>query len=407
MPRKPREVSFVSKADTKEMREYQRLASMYPPYSRREFVKVSRIFVKGRAAGIRVAEHRMLDRWLGGDWSDESRERLRPDAARLFAEEIELEYEARRMPKDVHDIMLDELAQLEADYDLFVDTRRLGEQEIRALSREKERGDSALDDMVNHNLQFAMSCVGKMMKSNRRAKVIGAKELIAVANVGLVLGARQYDPDSGRAFTTYAAYHINGQLYDYLNREDGNMGIRSATLYEQKQIITIRQLCESFKERYGREPRIREITSLTHISPDRVVARLATPTVRTQSIYAAGRSGKPGEDGDGEVFIPDITVTGDGVQEAMRGDLMDDAMATVLLGIAKLPPTQARIVRMMSGLEGEDGKPMTSRQIAKELGLSQGVVERETSAALVALRGRLVARDIDGDRIFADDEIGW
>lgn len=400
MPRKKAIQSFVSKADTKEMRDYQLTASEYPPLPKEELIAVSRKFIEGRRASVTLMEHDVLDSILSGNWdADADRE----EVTEAFRSHMEEEYEQGRMPKDVHDIVAKDILEMEDSYDLFLETRRLDRQTVRRLSRLEDAGNEALAQIVNHNLQFAMACVGKMMRRNRRAKLIGAKELIAVANVGLVLGARQYDPESNKAFTTYAAYHINGQLYDYLNREDGNIGIKAATLHEQKQIISIRQVMDVFKGRYGREPNIAEISSLTHISQDRVISRLDTPTIKTQSIFSKGK----GEESDEqEVFLPDLVMDGsNGVETEWASQGRADAMERVVTGMAELPSPQSEIVRLHIGLtpDGEEQRSMTVKQIARELKMTPHSVERELHNALKALRTGLAEAGIADYMAMGDD----
>lgn len=392
--------SFVSKADTREMRDYQVLASKYPPLTKEDLIDVSRRFVEGRRASITLMEGQSLDDILGGDWSDDGPRSDKDSVIEEFRIRMDEEYAEGGMPKDVHDIVEKDIIEMEDSYDLFMETRHLDRATIRHLSVQADDGNEALEKIVNHNLQFAMACVGKMMRRNRRAKLIGAKELIAVANVGLVLGARQYDPESNKAFTTYAAYHINGQLYEYLNREDGNIGIKAATLHEQKQIISIRQISESFKSRYGREPNVAEISSLTHISKDRVISRMSMPTIRTQSIFSKG-SGEDGE--EQEVFLPDLVPNDENSVEAEWANQdKATAMGISMAELAGLPWPQGEIIRLHIGIsDGDDEpRPLTVKQIAKELQLTVHSVERELHEGLRSLRTVLDSEGLDDYIIF-------
>lgn len=402
MPRKKTTMSsFVSKADTKEMRDYQVLASKYPPLPKEELIAVSRRFVKGRRASVTLIENAALDDILEGNWEEGERALGKDEVIEAFRSRMEEEYREGSMPKDIHDVIAKDIIEMEDSYDLFMETRHLDRATDRRLRMEAEDGDEALAKIVNHNLQFAMACVGKMMRRNRRAKLIGAKELIAVANVGLVLGARQYDPESNKAFTTYAAFHINGQLYEYLSREDGNIGIRVATLHEQKQIISIRQISEAFKARYGRLPNVAEISSLAHISKDRVISRMEMPTVKTQSIFSRGRD----EEGDEqEVFLPDLVSNEDnGVESEWSNRRKAVAMNISMDAISDLPWPQDEIIRLHIGVsddEDQDVRPLTTKQIAKELGLTVHSVERELHDALRTLRTSLSDEGIDDYALF-------
>lgn len=402
MPRKKATMqSFVSKADTREMRDYQVLASKYPPLPKEELIAVSRRFVEGRRASVTLMENEILDRLLGGNWAVGEGGLPKEEVIDRFRSYIEDSYVEGGMPKDVHDVIAKDIMEMEDSYPLFMETRHLDRATARHLRAQAADGDEALEKIVNHNLQFAMACVGKMMRRNRRAKLIGAKELIAVANVGLVLGARQYDPESNKAFTTYAAFHINGQLYEYLSREDGNIGIKAATLHEQKQIISIRQISDSFKGRYGRVPNVAEISSLTHISKDRVISRMEMPTVKTQSIFSRGS----GEDGDDqEVFLPDLIMNDEnGVEAEWSSQGKAAAMGISIEGLDDLPWPQGEIIRLHIGISDEEGgerRPLTIKQIARELDLTAHSVERELHEGLRTLRSALNDEGIDDYMLF-------
>ena len=389
--------TFTSSGDTKEMRDYQMMAAQYPPMSKQKFVETSRVFVKGRESQIRLDEHDVIDAALGGDWSDESiAEHMGDVIEALERHAAGDDGDGSSIPKDVRDILAADVEEARGAYELFVKMRDYDERQKRIMRAESRRGDTALEKMVNHNLTFAMNRVGKMMRRNKRAKMIGAKELIATANVGLVLGARQYDPDSGRAFTTYAAYHVDGQLYDYINREDGNVGIKSASPHEQKQIVDLSIATRCVKYRYGREPTVTELSSLTNIAPDIVRKRLKTPTIRTQSIYVETSGG--GGDEDKTVFIPDLLGSNDTVESQMMARRHNDAIEGLHALIDEMPDEQRQVMMMAYGFV--DGERMTTRQIGERLGMKPRQVNTVLNDALARMRRKLEKSDIDISNIF-------
>lgn len=386
--------SFISNADTRDMREYQQAAAKYPPLPKREFIEVSKVFVDGRRAGILLKEHDLIDKALGGDWSAESIDENH-EAAISAIDDYATDGKATGVvPKDVYEILFDDLEQAtrtDESYRLFIRERDFDDDQTAALKRRMSRGDVALEKMVNHNLTFAMNRVGRMMRRNKRAKMIGVTELIATANIGLLLGARQYDPSTNRAFTTYAAFHIDGQLYDYLNREDGNVGIKSATPHEQKQIVELGIATMCFKERYGREATIAELSSITGIAPSLVEKRLKTPTVRTQSIYVDANGGDA--DGDRQVFLPDMMESKDSVEEELNARDRDDTIERLHGMIAKLPELQRKVMLKVFGFENNE--PMTPGKIGNELNLSTRQVNGVLDEALARMRKMLEESDID------------
>ncbi len=356
---------FVSAGDTSDIRTYQRIVSEYQPYSYDELRAVSRKFIRGRNASIKLDMNSYIDDALSGDWSEQN---IRDCKEKIIdgyrSRTIDLK-ENGKVPKDITDAMTRNLDAMSTGYVVFVQSHQFTESEIRRLTIESQIGDEALEDMVNHNLQLAMSRVGKVMRRSSQARDIGMSELIGVANVGLILGARQYDPDSGNKFSTYAAYHIDGQLYDYVNAEDGNAGIIVGKPNMKKQIAVIRQVKCNFRYRYGREPTAFEIHSLTGMSLKTVEERMTIPQLQTQSIYVRGADGS-------EMFLPDMIESGKNVERDVSASADSKTMSEIVSLLDTLPRSERSIVEGVLGFNADINETGHSslNYVAKKLGIA-------------------------------------
>lgn len=454
---------FVSHADTQELRQYQVLASKFPPLRHSELLELSHAFVKGRNAQVSLDESRIVDVILGGDWSDENilvhkdeviaayatnikwlsdkpsatdiiSSFLKRCADDLFAhandnliEDIfweepitlagcypamasmgEDEFSRARgialkalrervaavkpkdTPKDVIDRWRACKRDLSSRYLLHVQLLPHGSKAaMRKASRTAEIGSQALSDIVNHNLQLAMSRVGRIMKNNPRAQKIGVSDLIGAANMGLILGARQFDPDRGRKFSTYAAYHIDGQLLEILAIEDGKSGIKGVSPHEQKQLSTIMGIKRSFENIYGRAPSVTEIQSLSGISKAVVEKRLSTPILTTQSINSPVKQGD-----DDSVMLSEVIASEVTIDKEVNAQDMIDMMRDLKEEILSLSPIQRKILLCKSGiqLEGEDPVPDTAKALSAEIGISTSEIASKYADILTTLKQRLSQR---------------
>ena len=390
--RKRQQNDFVSIGDTTDIRTYQHIVSKYPPYSYDELKKVSRRFIKGRNARLKLDMNEYLNDVLGEDWSEQH--------IRDCKEEIIDGYRSRmidmkkngKAPKDITDAMAKNLEAMSTGYVVFVQSNQLTDTEIRKLSVESQIGDEALEDMVNHNLQLAMSRVGKVMRRSSQARDIGMAELIGVANVGLILGARQYDPDSGNKFSTYAAYHIDGQLYDYVNAEDGNAGIIVGKPNMKKQIAVIRQVKCNFRYRYGREPTAFEIHSLTGMSLKTVEERMAIPQLQTQSIYVRGNDGN-------EIFLPDMIESDKNVERDVAAKVDSKTMSEIVSLLDTLPKSERVVVEGMLGFNAEINASGHSSigYVAKKLGIAPRDAKALYEKGIERIRKEVLSLGITAD----------
>lgn len=340
------------------------MAAEYQPYSYNELCAISRKFVNGRTARIKLDINEYLQSILKDDWSEQNIRACKEHVIGGYRKRMLDLKKNNAAPKDITDAMARVLDDMSTGYVVFVQSNQLTETEVRRLSIEAQIGDDALEDMVNHNLQLAMSRVGKVMRRSSQARDIGMSELIGVANIGLILGARQYDPDSGNKFSTYAAYHIDGQLYDYINAEDGNAGIVVGKPNMKKQIAVIRQVRCNFRYRYGREPTAFEIHSLTGMSLKTVNERMSIPQIQTQSIYVMGKDGN-------EIFIPDMIESDNDIESDVTAKVDSKTVTDIVSLLDTLPKSERAVVEGVLGFNADINATghYSINYVAKQLGI--------------------------------------
>ena len=386
---------FISIGDTTDIRTYQRMASEYPPYSYDELKAVSRKFIRGRDAKLKLDMEEYLNGVLDGDWSEQNIRDRKENVIDGYRRRVQdMKNDEASVPKDIIDSMSKNLEEMSAGYVVFVQSSQLTDVDRRRLAAESQIGDEALEDMINHNLQLAMSRVGKVMRRSSQARDIGMSELIGVANIGLVLGAGQDNPDSGNKFSTYVAYHIDGQLYDYINTEDGNAGIIVGKPNAKKQIAVIRQVRCNFKYRYGREPTAFEIRSLTGMSLKTVQERMAIPQLQTQSIYVRGNDGN-------DVFLPDMLESNRNVDKDATALFDSKVMAEIVSLLDTLPSGERAVIEGMSGFNAEIDSACHAPigRVAKHLGITPKDAKSLYESGLEMLRRKIAALGITADDV--------
>ena len=469
--------SFVSKADTRELREYQMLASKYPPLPHERLINLSKRFIAGRDAAIEMEEFDIIDSILGQDWSEDSLREHETEIKKAFKDQISLLTEEisaldllsnilpedertqadlyrhrfdnilvnypwmepisiasatgffgradaelipadalfqtlevlegmlpHDVPKDVVDRWKADLAKLTRRYLATIKPMKLEPREMRRKRALASRADGALEEMVNHNLQLAMSRVGKFMKGNPRAQKIGVDDLICAANVGLVLGARQFDPGKDRKFSTYAAFHIDAQLYDIIGTEDGNCGIQGISQHEQKQASTINSVNRTFIQRYGRTPSLFELQSITGISAPLILKRQNMTMVSTQNLDAPLSSSGPKNDDSENSALIDVLPSNQDVETVIGSAMYDGMLEALKHEIFNLPLKYREAILLRTGIVADETtqmrrQPLSMTKVAAEMGVSTKTAEETYRFAMELLRGKMELRGFDKDMI--------
>lgn len=354
---------FVSKAGEKTMRDYQRASAMFPPLPHKKILELSKKFVEGRQAEVELIINNVIKDQLGeGKWTVEKVSKHLDEILAAFSALVD--NEDGRYPKDMVTALRNEYENMSLYPVPYILSMHMDARARRSRKRTAGRGQEALATIIEHNLQLAMSIVSKLMRCSSRAREVGFSELTSVANVGLVLGAREFDPEQGRRFSTYATYHIKAQLYSYLHQEDGNCGILGETAHEKKQTAAITAMTACFTSKYGRPPTLLELASLTDIAPKIIKRKQAEAVLHVQTINAPA-SGRSSYGEDNGVTLCDIIADkrDDEAQEELDSFLQEiyDFIETRLSGDDKT------IVIDMFGFSG-DTKTIAS--IAREVGVS-------------------------------------
>lgn len=467
--RHPKE-TFVSKADTEEMRRYQNLAAQYPPLPHSKLLMHSRTFQAGRNAEVMLDERRLVRALVDDDFSEESLEEhkdvitrayasriawlsgkkkpaallsifagadgpselydrrfenvlahpaydgsasiaeMYPRASSMSQEEFIDEFEKVRtaclvaveelLPKDTPKDVVDRWKERQGLLDThFVTTMKqldMTPRQIRKCERQIEEGKDALSEMVNHNLQLAMSRIKKMLGGRQMArKLAGDVDLVGAANIGLLLGARQFNPEIGVKFSTYAVHHIDEQLRALLRTENGTGGIQGISPHERKQSNVIATMRRTFEAIYGREATIGELQSLTGISRRIIEERLSAPKLVCESYNRSISS-----DGDESMTLGDTFASEVTIEREMEQADMQHMFQVLRDEIGKLPPVYRSVVEgrtgiTQSGLGAQETK--TNKQIAQECGIAPHDVSARYADAIEMLKKRLMRKGYSSD----------
>lgn len=225
---------------------------------------------------------------------------------------------------------------------------RLTIEQERELGRRIQQlsDEDALGTLVESNLRFVVSYA-------RRYRKLGVPflDLIHEGNLGLLEGARRFDPERNEPFITHAAWWVRQSMLHLLSDTAGLAALEA-------------QLEQA--------PAIRESSGeLEPIDEDVSSSRQRRDT--------ADRGARRGHrDHDAEA-VPGFLV------REIDDELMRDALVQQLeSAMTELDPRERQVMRLRYGLHG--GEAMAVRQIAERLGIPRRRVRDSEASAVQKLR---------------------
>lgn len=252
---------------------------------------------------------------------------------------------------------------------------RLTIEEERDLGRRIRQlsDDEAVRTLVQSNLRFVVSYA-------KRYRHLGVPflDLIHEGNLGLIEGAKRFDPERNVKFITYAVWWVRQAIMHLLSD--------SARAYSVPSKVS------GAAARFGRQvaalavqlehvPSMQEIAEQLEISEEDAEAmmRLQLDDVSLNDRVRLG-------DGEADGVELADTLAVDGVHE-IEDDLTRDALVQELeFAMAELDPKERQVMRLRYGLHG--GEAWTLQQIGDRLHLSRERIRQIESRAMQKLRRR-------------------
>jgi RNA polymerase primary sigma factor len=224
------------------------------------------------------------------------------------------------------------------------------EQERDLGRRIQQRSDEdALGTLVEANLRFVVSYA-------RRYRKLGVPflDLIHEGNLGLLEGARRFDPERNEPFITHAAWWVRQSIMHLLSDTAGLAALQAQLEHA---------------------PAIREVggeMDFVDEDPSMGRARRAAAERIARRLRRARRA-------DLADAVPGLVV------REIEDELMRDALVQQLeCAMTELDPHERQVMRLRYGLHG--GEALAIQQIAERMRISRGRVRATESRAVQKLR---------------------
>ncbi|HEY1171679.1 MAG TPA: FliA/WhiG family RNA polymerase sigma factor [Verrucomicrobiae bacterium] len=238
-------------------------------------------------------------------------------------------------------------------------------------------GSQAESDLVEQYLPLVKTVVGRIAMS--LPSHVNAEDLYSVGLVGLLNAVRQFNPQGGSSFESYARVRIKGAIYDELRRLDWVP--RSVHDKARKVAVVMERLQQSLG-RTASDEEVAKALSLTH---DEYLELMEEIRPATFVCLDAVQGGEEGSDSSNYELVAD-EAQNDPVEQASRRELAK----IIAERLEQLPEMQRKVLALYYF---ED---MRLREIAEVFGVTESRICQIHSQAIMAIKNYLQRHEVIG-----------
>ncbi len=125
------------------------------------------------------------------------------------------------------------------------------DEEKKLIDRIRKGDRTAVDELIKKNLRFVVSVAKKYNSLN-----VPIEDLVNEGNIGLIIAANKYDPDSGYRFISYAVWWIQKIIMEYLSKYGKTIRLPANKIND---IAKLEKQRAELEQKYSRKIDINEI----------------------------------------------------------------------------------------------------------------------------------------------------
>lgn len=233
----------------------------------------------------------------------------------------------------------------------------------------EENDPQAREQLVRSNLRLVVNIAKRYVG---RGMSLG--DLIEEGNLGLIKAVDYFDPDYGTRFSTYAVWWIKQSIKRALL---ANVQAVHIPTYMVALMNQWRHTTAELQNRLGRTLSVEEMAEIMHLP-----LRKAKIIHHIVKILSSVRD-TSGSDGTEDNQMIDETLQDQNAAKPEDALVADEEQTKVLGLLNEIEPREADVLKSHYGLGG--CKPMTLKQIGKQLGLTRERIRQIQRSALTKL----------------------
>jgi RNA polymerase primary sigma factor len=269
----------------------------------------------------------------------------------------------------------------------MIDFSKMTNEELVAIyqddSEKASTRDFAINQLVKQNEPMIHRIINTKYTRNSRIKT---DDLVQAGRVGIFIAAQEFDFSYGRKFSTYAHYHIQCQLSEWVNKEIG----KNDKPYYSALAAMVKNALVHFQEfENNSHPSAQEICDYINNT------KKSNKKISVSSVYHALNAINASESISYENAVADNMI-----QEASKDSVEDyainmDLRSDIINAINRLPAEEKYVFQMKTGYPF--GKECSNDTVAKQMNKIPAFNSTKYSAFIVNKIYQKALRDLSHD----------
>lgn len=257
------------------------------------------------------------------------------------------------------------------------------EEEYETALKAQQGDKEARQLLIDSNLRLVVYAAKKIVKTKEIFL-----DLIQEGNIGLITAVDKFNPNLGYRFSTYAMLWINERMTRYYYK---NIRIIKTTKREAQEVTKYKNAKKKFIENNNREPSNKELCEILQISLEKLneIKLISNyPLSLNAPIFSEVNNDESWTESKDKKLSEFVK------EEDIIDQIIDSDIKRIIKEIIEeLPERQKIIVKAYYGFNNQDDKSL--KNIGKDLGITGTRVKQIKNDALIKIRKKLIAKDIN------------
>ena len=262
--------------------------------------------------------------------------------------------------------------------------------------RSSDGDEEAIEMLIKANLRFVVSVAKQYVYGE-----VPLQDLINEGNIGLIVAAKNFKPDMGLKFITYAVWWIRKHILEYLNKNSRMVRIPSNKLYTlnklEKNISSLEQsldrnidlndlltndLFESFDDD---EEGVKALNNtILGLKEEFDLLTMLSNNVTSMDMKIS--------DSDDEVSIGDLMSNEECFKSSDYDLIQQDRKDLIMKYLNCLKPREKQVIIWVFGLDGDF--PKSLKDIGDELNITREMVRQIRNTSIDKLKEKMSNTDL-------------
>jgi RNA polymerase primary sigma factor len=254
------------------------------------------------------------------------------------------------------------------------------------ITKKASEGDKeAIDELVKRNLRFVIS-VAKQYATPQNP----VSDLINEGNIGLIIAAKKFNPDSGHKFISYAVWWIRKLIMEHLTK---NGRLIRLPANKVGMLSKMNKQFSQLEQKLGRNVSIREAVESFSLDAETLktlsgFSDSLEDFERMSALSSYGMDSLDREVGDDEksITLSDMIVN-DTFEDNDYNLLKQELNHQIKQALSSLKIRDQKVMNALFGLDGSYAR--TLKDVGDEFGITREMVRQIKQKSLLALKKQL------------------